>query len=224
MSYKIKQKNSEQNKLQSLIESARYYISDNLAKTLITAAVLLIVVVIIPSAVFYKKHVDRVAIDYLDRGLALYEQSRLSGEPNGYLDSQVVFQKIINNYALSSSTPIALLYMGNTFYSLDNFAEAKRAFVRFIKKYPNHSLVGLAQRGIAMAAQMGNDYESAVLEYQKLINNYPQFVTDDIRINLADCLEKLRRFDEAKKIYEELEAGNVVAKLRLARLKTREKV
>ena len=225
MSRKVSKKEIRSNALLDQIVEMQNYIKERKTTTLIVVGIILVLAIGIPSAMFYKKSINLKAINHLDNGLAYFERARLSGGTSidSYQKSLEEFQIIINNYALSSLTPMALLYMGNTFYQMDNYPEAKRAYTRFLKKYPNHSLAGLAQKGVATSTEMLKEFQNAVIEYQKLNQSYPHLITDDIQLSEAHCYEELQRFEEAVNIYDQLGADNFLARLRLARINNKKK-
>jgi tetratricopeptide (TPR) repeat protein len=140
--------------------------------------------------------------------------AQLYSKMKKYKDAEEIYNKLLKETSNSFETvkqkvKIAYLYVNQKRYSeafkiLDDIIEGYPK-----EKYPGTSFAADAQFSkAAIYYRFMRDFEKAILEYQKMVENFP----DDWRvmkepysiINIAYCYIELKRYDDAIKEYQEI--------------------
>lgn len=111
---------------------------------------------------FYWKFVEEGAIFKFEKGK--------------YSDAINEYEKIVANSPNESKTSESLYWIGRSYASLENSAEAEKAFVSIEKKYPNSYHAPLALLEYGLLSKKNNDVVKADSIFALLINRYPENV------------------------------------------------
>ncbi len=71
------------------------------------------------------------------------------------------------------ATPEGLYQQGRDAYKAGDMAKSREAFTAFLEKYPTHELAANARYWLGETWYGEKNYEQAILEYQKVIKEYP---------------------------------------------------
>jgi tol-pal system protein YbgF len=104
--------------------------------------------------------------DLYQKGLDLINQAK-------YLEAAATFEQFLKKYKNSQFAPSAMLWVGESFYSMRDYKRAIKEYQGFIEKYPRDKNVATA-----IVNQGSCFYELGMLEeakvfYQKVIQTYP---------------------------------------------------
>lgn len=84
-------------------------------------------------------------------------------------------------------------------------ASAAKAFLEFLKKYPESVHVPNAQFWLGNALFALKDYEGALEVYRELRKNYPSYPRDaDVLFSIAGCQQQLKQGKDAQKTLKQL--------------------
>ena len=128
---------------------------------------------------FIAKDQPEYAIEFLDRYVKLNPRSEIA--------DQILYKK------------------GDTEYSLGEYEKAKAAFIEFLNKYPNSSLVPSANYWVGKSASMLNQSGEAEKYFRVVINNYLESeVGIDAVIELGALYRKNGELEAANNLYAEV--------------------
>ena len=103
------------------------------------------------------------------------------------------------------STPVALFYLGNCYYKLNDYANAVKSYTSFIDKYPGEEgLLPLVYQKLAYSHVNNGKTDDALKTLQVLEKFKNGVFKDTALIQQARLHETLGKPEEAQKKYEEL--------------------
>jgi len=110
--------------------------------------------------------------------------------------------------ATGSSDPAQNLYdNGIAAFTAKKFRDAYADFNEYIEKYPKGNLAGNARFWLGDSLYNQGEYELAILEYQKVIADYPNHPKSPAALlKQGLAFEKLKDLDTAKLVYYKLQA------------------
>ena len=110
--------------------------------------------------------------------------------------------------ASKDADPAQSLYdNGIAAFTAKKFQDAYNAFNEYIEKYPKGNLAGNARFWLGDSLYNQGEYELAILEYQKVIADYPNHPKSPAALlKQGLAFEKLKDLDTAKLVYYKLEA------------------
>jgi len=114
------------------------------------------------------------------------------------------FERIIRDCGTTSATPYVQLQLGNTYYQKGDFKNARVAFAKLAREYPDTFAGKLGLLGEAYALEELHKFEEAAQRLRRLREDRPDFLKAQVEMDLARCLEAAGRTDEAKQHYSEL--------------------
>ena len=110
----------------------------------------------------------------------------------------------LNSYPGGSFFPQVLFIRGASFYYLGNFSAAISSLSSVVDSYPDSEFSDDAQYLLAKSFSEGlRDYERAIVEYQRLVGNYPE--SDLLGVayyEMGDCYYILGSYEEAYSNYQ----------------------
>jgi tol-pal system protein YbgF len=108
----------------------------------------------------------------------------------------------------SEADPAQNLYdNGIAAFTAKKFQEAYAAFNEYIEKYPKGNLAGNARFWLGDSLYNQGEYELAILEYQKVIADYPNHPKSPAALlKQGLAFEKLKDLETARLVYYKLEA------------------
>ena len=134
-------------------------------------------------------------------------QEGIKGTKKGYMvEAASAFQQVLEDYPDSKERVKALLLLARTYYSNEEYEEAKFHFQKFIELYPAHRQTDLAYFYNVMSdykridlAQRDQTYTQEALDgFERLITRFPKSqYLNDARIKKQECETIL-----AKNIFE----------------------
>lgn len=108
--------------------------------------------------------------------------------------------------ATSEANPAQKLYdSGMAAFTAKKFQDAYAAFTNYIEKYPKGNLFANARFWLGDSLYAQNEYELAILEYQKVIAEYPKHSKAPAALlKQGLAFEKLKDIETAKLVYYKL--------------------
>jgi tetratricopeptide (TPR) repeat protein len=201
-----KKKLKEPDEFISFTDEAYHFIVQH-HKPILTAGVILIVVVLV--IILFQKWEKRKEIDAEQRfaeATQLYQgifSPNREGSPSEYKNVSEKFDEVIVKFPRTSAGKLSLLYKGNIYLQLGEFAEAIKEYQVFLQKAGKVKLYQLlAVEGMGYAHEEMKDYEKALHAYQKILEMGESFETADAYLNMGRCYEKLGKNKEALENYQ----------------------
>lgn len=114
------------------------------------------------------------------------------------------FERIIRDCGTTSATPYVQLQLANTYYGKGDFKNARVAYAKLAREYPDDFAGKLGFLGKAYALEELHKFEKAAQALRQLREDSPDFLKAQVEMDLARCLEAAGRSDEAKRHYGEL--------------------
>jgi len=159
--------------------------------------------------IYRKTIIVVIAVSFLAVGVfscrsreqALYEQATAALD-DGFSGAAVeYFTSFLVKYPESSLIP-EVLYQRGTIYHLyqSRYLEAINDFRELLERFPDHSYAFEVRRNIAQLLETNvRDCRQAIVEYQKLIDDYKTVEGDDLfQFRIAGCFFELLNFEQAK--------------------------
>jgi TolA-binding protein len=154
---------------------------------------------------------EKVAnIDPALRRQARFQKAWILYRNQAYEQAQPVFEAI---YAETPNTQIgadALFWSADSFYKLDQFADAAKRFKLYVDNFPENDMIGAARYSLGWSYFKTGDYDLAVEPLEDFINNYnpppialyPYDVDTKLRIGdayyaLGDYRNSIRFYNQA---------------------------
>lgn len=134
-----------------------------------------------------------------------------------------VLREFVRRHADSKNLPDALYRIGETSYSLNEFAQAEKDFLAFLDRYPDHELAAWALPYLADSQLRLEKPKEAAENFRKGLDKYPNGqLAGEAKFGLARAHEDLNKPDDAAALYKELAAGDgpraATSQLRVATL------
>ena len=119
------------------------------------------------------------------------------------------FAKIAQEYPSSSAAERAELMAASTYFSQGDYAKAKDGFEKFVGSHPDSDLKPQALYGVAATTEAMGQTDAAITKYKELAQQYrTQSVGTRANLALSRLLESQNKFEEALKIYSDIDAPN----------------
>ncbi|MCL4477933.1 MAG: tetratricopeptide repeat protein [Deltaproteobacteria bacterium] len=167
---------------------------------LIIIAISLIFIGIFSSIGFYyyKDYTKRGSIAY-SHGLHLYDVATQTKNKNDINNALNAFEAFRNNFNFLNTSKIALFYIGNCEYLLNNYDKAISDYQEFISTWGsnNRYLISIAKNGIIQSYMAQHDCKDAMPIIQELINQEDNPLVELTYLHATDCLLQLNQPDKA---------------------------
>lgn len=138
---------------------------------------------------------------------ALYEQAMAALDENLPGAAVEYLTAFLVKYPDSGKYPDALFQRANIFYLYQSrYLEAVSDLRELLNKFPSNEHAYQARKTIAEILQNKvHDYRMAIVEYQRLIDDFETVVDDDFfQYQIASCFYELQNFEQAKLEYYKL--------------------
>ena len=134
------------------------------------------------------------------------QQARSDSKAEGKKIADVVrpFERIIRDCGTTSATPYVQLQLANTYYEKGDFKNARVAYAKLAREYPDDFAGKLGFLGKAYALEELHKFGEAAQALRQLREDSPDFLKAQVEVDLARCLEAAGQSDEAKRHYSEL--------------------
>ncbi|NLB56663.1 MAG: tetratricopeptide repeat protein [Lentisphaerae bacterium] len=119
------------------------------------------------------------------------------------------WEEIIIHYGSTPTAPFAYLALASQQYHSGNFALAEETYSNFLTRYPNHSLMLIAELGkINSMAAKGSALDALELYDAFLEANPLHFLAPQAVLGKGQLLTAINRLPEAKAVFEDFIASN----------------
>lgn len=120
-----------------------------------------------------------------------------------YTNTINALQKVVDGYPGSPGMKQALFYLGESYFQLGNYDEAKKAYDQLSSRFPKDILAPLSLNNLAYAYEGLGDRSEAIATYNRLLQNYPDhFLSKRVYLNIGRLWEQENNYEEAEKNYQ----------------------
>ncbi|NQT92331.1 MAG: tetratricopeptide repeat protein [Lentisphaerae bacterium] len=114
------------------------------------------------------------------------------------------FESIATEYPDSPAAPLALLRAAKGHYDVGSYAMAIQKYSDFLETYADHVMAAAAELGKIHCTEAMGQTEKALLDFIAFANERPNnFLNSQAVLGQGRCLEQLRRYEEARTLYED---------------------
>jgi tetratricopeptide (TPR) repeat protein len=153
-----------------------------------------------------------LAAEITDLDPALQRQARFQRAwvmyfNQAYRQSQPEFESVYNEAADSELGQEALFWSADANFQIGEYGAASRQFSEFIRRYPNHEMIGAAKYSLGWSYFMMGDFENATEPLIDFLNNYePPTIAlfpyeTDTRLRIGDAFFAQGKYREALEYY-----------------------
>ena len=175
------------------------YIRKNSKKISYITLILVFFIFVISVMHLSKKRSESSAISEVGIAQLIYESGNITAAISA-------FEEVLNKYSGTKGAGIATYYIGDYYYKLKNFNEARERFQKYWDDYEdNDILTSSAISGIATCFEEEREYLQAVKYYKRAADKFPDsFVAPRNLIDMGRCYELADMKNEAEKVYKEI--------------------
>jgi tetratricopeptide (TPR) repeat protein len=195
-----------ESEIQSIVDRVKETASGRERHILVSSVAVVAIVVLVLGAFFYWSNVRSKAARLRYEGYkayqGLYNPVELPEEERG----QRALKKFRESYELQK-TPIALMYVAHSHYSIGQYEETVAAVQELIQEFPEaRAFLPMAYFKMGMAQARAGREEEALETFKKIYASGPAAFGDLALMESARTLERMERRDEAVALYSALMA------------------
>jgi tetratricopeptide (TPR) repeat protein len=155
--------------------------------------------IIIWAVVSYRQNRNAESIDKL----VTIEQVFFSGD---YKEAIRRLEKYCADYEGTLGGGIGTYYLATAYYNTDQFDFAKSNYEIYANDYGDNEIYKISSlSGIAACYEGLNSYDMAIEQWEKVINQYPDFyLAPEYMLNQARCYKLINQPDKAKTVYQKI--------------------
>ena len=148
-------------------------------------------------------------IDPTLRRQARFQKAWILFRNQAYEQAQPIFEAVYAETPTSELGAEALFWSGDSYYKLDQYADAAKRFKLFVDNFPEHEMIGAARYSLGWSYFKTGDYDLAVGPLEDFIENYnpppialyPYDV--DTRLRIGDAYYALGDYRNAIRFYNQ---------------------
>ncbi len=148
-------------------------------------------------------------IDPALRRQARFQKGWILFRNQAYEQAQPIFESVYAETPNSELGAEALFWSADSYYKLNQFADAARRFKLFVENFPEHEMIGAARYSLGWSYFKTGDYDLAVGPLEDFINNYnpppialyPYDV--DTRLRIGDAYYALGDYRNSIRFYNQ---------------------
>jgi tetratricopeptide (TPR) repeat protein len=209
----------KRNELQEVLGQGGQYFSKHMENIIIVGIVAAIVLVAIPVYINHMNTMEQKAEQimayadmYMNAPILDNAKANMYGmfktKQEKYEKITDTYMEVIKTYRNTKAAPYANMGLGNAYFDRGMFKEAIDYYTTVVEKYPRSILVGEALQGRGFAYYELGNYKEAIADLEAFISKYKNdYNYYDVEIKLADSYLKANDSAKAKKIYEDIAAG-----------------
>ena len=170
-----------------------------------SAIVVLIVVVAGAGGFYYLRWQEGKALSIQGQALKLYQEANVSSQENPGTEKKEEFKKALDKfrealsvYGWGRTAQISELYIGHCYFALKEYDQAQAAYSRCLEG----SFRPIALNGLAYAFEAKGDYNKALENYQKNVDDRDNPFKVESMLGAARCYEALNQKPKALEIYQ----------------------
>lgn len=119
------------------------------------------------------------------------------------------WEEMLAQYPDATVAPIALLALASSQYGSGAYDQALATYVKFLNQYPKHDMALAAELGKIQCQEGRGEIEAALNGYTIFTGAHSgHFLASQALFGKARCLQMMRRYPEAKVIYEDFIAAH----------------
>jgi TolA-binding protein len=189
-------------KTDRFIDSAMEFVSvarHNAPKIAFAAIGLLLVLLVVSYVGSARRGANAEAEGFLSSATASF----MNGDFESARDA---LEELTTRYWGTRASREALFYLGNTYYALNDYDNAKKNFEQFVNARTKWTILkASAALGIANCSEQKGQYLMAAEEYEKVADMYPESpLAPEALISAARCFQAMGQAPAAKPLYERL--------------------
>jgi tetratricopeptide (TPR) repeat protein len=110
-----------------------------------------------------------------------------------------------SRFPSSNTGKLSMLYIGNSYYELADYAKAIEWYEKFIQAVPStHEFVLLAYNSLGYSYEQKGEYQKAIDAYKKIVDQSKMLMDEQAYLNMGRCYEQLKAYDKAIEMYENI--------------------
>ena len=175
------------------------YIRKNSKKISYITLISIFLIFVVSGMYLSKKRLEGSAISEVGIAQLIYESGNITV-------AKSAFEDVLNKYNGTKGAGIATYYIGDCYYKLKEFDEAKNYFQKYLDDYEdNDILTSSAISGIAACLEEKREYKLAAEYYRRAAEKFPDsFTAPRNLIDMGRCYELADMKSEAEKAYKEI--------------------
>ncbi|MFZ3092173.1 MAG: tetratricopeptide repeat protein [Nitrospirota bacterium] len=122
------------------------------------------------------------------------------------------FKKVIKKYPKSELVSAAAYWIGESNYAMGSLKDAIDVYEEIISKYPNSDYWDYAQYSLGWLYVNEGDYKMAIQHFTKATQSPSMSLAYSAQFWVGDCLMRLKRYEDAIKIFQTLTYPTVSTK------------
>ena len=174
------------------------------AKNMLWTVVTVVLAIVVVIGVFSFRNARARRIE--DSSRLLLDAAAQMYQPN----SSARIAMLLDRYPSGKNAPLILLTLASAQYAEGNYVVAGSTYDNFLSKYPDHTLVQIAELGKIECREAQQDNLDTVLaDYTAFIAKHPgSFLVPQAVFGQGRCLDQLGRLEEARQVYEDFKTAN----------------
>jgi tetratricopeptide (TPR) repeat protein len=168
----------------------------------------------------YLNGVKREARNLENNALELYHQPVLTEEDRKlgrtgfntdeerYRAALNRFQQVVDKYGWTDSAQRALIYIGDCYYGLKDYEQAKQAYEQYLAKYPDDKLMGyIVRQSLGYVSEAQDKLDEAIDYYRDALRQETAAGKFQLYLDIARCYEIKQDWKQALATYKEVTAN-----------------
>jgi len=169
----------------------------NRENVMIGGVVILAALIFIPFLISHQMKMDTECMDMVSQGEILSLQNQPDRAISN-LDAALAKGR-------KKAEPFALLYKGNTLYSMGRYRDAIDSYKKYMEKYEKKPLTPEVLMGLACSYEQEGDYNMALSTFRNFINKYPDNpLLGEVYNGTGRCYELSGQKDMAIETYQKI--------------------
>ncbi len=180
-------------------EKIMYSVSKHKSSFIVAGIVLLFTLIFASIGFYYyKDYSKKGSIAYFE-DLHLYEVALNSQNKNDITNALNAFESLKTNFRFLKISKLAMLYIGNCEYMLDNYDKAIETYKTFLSRWGNTNgyIASIAYNGEIQAYIGKNDCQSALVLINNALKRKENPFIQLTYVHAVDCYLKLNESDKA---------------------------
>jgi tetratricopeptide (TPR) repeat protein len=170
-----------------------------------TAVIVLVVIAAIAGGFYYFRWQEGKALTVQDQALQIYQETYRASLENPAADKKGEYQKALDKFKESLSLysggktgQVSQIYIGHCYFAMKDYDQAQGAYGKCL----DGPFRNLALNGMAYVFEAKGDYQKALENFQKNMEDRNQPYQVEAMLGAARCYEALKQKPKALEVYE----------------------
>ncbi|HDS09857.1 MAG TPA: tetratricopeptide repeat protein, partial [Firmicutes bacterium] len=123
-----------------------------------------------------------------------------------YKDCIINFREIMPSLEKTTAEPVALFYLGKSYFNIEEYKDAHETFDLLYSKHPKHFLAPLAILNDGFTLENSKNYDDAINRFKFVYDIFPDNIAAPYALlHMSFCYEALGDFENAYSILDKIE-------------------